>query len=460
MYTQSHEDAGRDSSASVAENSTSQSTWRQLPPEATGTAPTAQPAYEENLQTVLEDSERHLDALWSMLNSQMTRLSSGYTPTTEAQSSSVTPEGEHTGRVLQQTEEPADSENVPVLSNNSTEQETISTASETEAIAAEASPMPYNFVPMVPPLTLAKEAETLPAEAGAVSIAKPIVLETIGDDEAEEITVEHTEPDETPEPAALADEADIEPIPMSHTYHDHAEPSEELTDSEVSGTEMTSEMTEPEAVPMPASVTALASFAEATAAQFPVSVETPVVAEVAQEAPRPTAISFPAVRVESAFRDNWMVVTAREAGGVTVLPTVTMRMQSQPNQSLQMRSTAIGEMPMGATPLVTIESSEEAGSDPAAMRVEIAYTADAPDMIFEVNSQSEDEVQITMSDQSGDLCASWEVSKQKGKYARAKATLSRQPNDPEVLIEIQRFREDADPSVWHSLLSFSVVPKA
>lgn len=432
MYTQSFEDAGRDTAAASASVETPQqaTTWRQLPPQVNGTNPTseAQPAHEESLETVLEDSERHLDALWNMLNSQMNRLSNGYAPTTEAQATGVPPLTEQTNRT--ETAEQPFTDDIAPASQNLTATETIE--AQVEAMETRPIAMPFDFMPtLIPSLTLPQEHEAEEVFAGETDTQaeeQPSVSKM--DTETEPIAIlpdvtETIEYSETLEPTFVAEEREREPIPIPMTHGNSTE--------------------------LP--VLGEAAFAHEVAAP----VETPVTVAVSQETPRTVSGMLPPIRIDSTFRDNWMVVTAREAGGVTVLPTVKMMMQSQPNQSLKMRSTAMGEMPLGETLLVIIESREEAGCDPSAMRIEIAYRSDAPDVVFEVSSQVEDEVQISMADTGGDLCASWEVSKQKGSYARAKATISRQPGDPEVVIAIQRFRDPSDASVWCSLLSFSVL---
>ena len=470
MYTQSFEDAGRDATTFVpAEQPPQQvTTWRQLPSQANGTGATSEevsPAYEENLQTVLEDSERHLDALWNMLNSQMNRLSNGYAPTTEAQATGVPSLTEVTHHA--ETAEQPTAEHTALLSQNLVETAATEAMPVTRFEAVEATPiaMPFDFMPAVPPLTLPQEQEleeVVAEETDTQANAKPSVSEM--DSEPKPIAVlsdvmEIAEAPETTEVAftiEAAAEIEKEPISIPTIYLNSAELPVSLSEpSWLTG--------KPEPIPQSLSERAgdlleTPVLEEETApAEKVAPVETSTAVAVAQEAPRTVSGMLPSVRIDSAFRDNWLVVTAREAGGMTVLPTVTMRMQSQPNQSLQMRSTAMGEMPTSETPLVIMESREEAGSEPSALCVEIAYSPDAPDVVFEVSSQVEDEVQISMADTGGDLCASWEVSKQKGNYARAKAIISRQPGDPEEMIEIQRFRDLSDAGVWCNLLSFSVL---
>lgn len=463
MYTQSFEDAGRDAAASASADIPLQATsWRQLPPQANGTEATSRevpPAYEENLQTVLEDSERHLDALWNMLNSQMNRLSHGYVPTTEAQATHILSLTEQTDHA--ETAEQPIAEDTALLSQN------LTAALESEAMpvtrfeAEEATPvaMPFNFMPIVPPLALPQEYELEERFAGETNAQdeEPVSVSN-GEVEAEPIAdlhdvMETVESLETVEPDFVAEERGEEPIPMPTIYRNSAE-------LPVTLPEPSWLTVEPEPVALYPLLQVSLPVLEDTAVPDSVVVaarETPAAVAIPQEASQIVPRMLPPVRIDSAFRDNWLVVTAREAGGMTVLPTVTMRMQSQPNQSLQMRSTAMGEMPTSETPLVIMESREESGSEPSALRVEIAYSPDAPDVVFEVSSQVEDEVQISMADKGSDLCASWEVNKQKGNYARAKATISRKSGDPEVLIDIQRFRDPNDADVWCSLLSFSVL---
>lgn len=429
MFTPSQEDAGHQTSTLEP----SAGTWRQLPPEATGSnvATATPPAYEENLQSVLEDSERHLDALWNMLNNQMTRLSTGNAALTNEAEDKTEPETENAWK-------PTPSE-VPPLVEAAEPELTLSTADE----------------PAVAEMPEENEAET--------------ALQPTAEDEPEIGVVKLEEVEEkTPEVAAEAED-DFAPTAETPAEEEVISAAPDMAAEEESDVEEADAET-PAPVVMEAQAeepAATENVATDVAAMEPVATvepeaeaaPAPIVAEAKTEEVRPAPSALPAIRVDSAFKDNWLTVTAREAEGTTVLPTVRMMMQSQQNQSLQMRSLALGEMGSSETPIVFMESTEEAGAEPAAMRVEIAYSSDAPDVVFEVSAQVTDEVQITMSDHCGDLCASWEVNKQKGKSARAKATISRATGDPAVVVELYRSRTDDDSAVWQSALSFSVAKR-